>query len=89
MRAAWLPLLALAALTASADAPPAGHERIPVINLQLDSEPKFESVVLPKPPMDEWILHVCIREYDAPAIRCYMLDTIERKWWTFDVKLAK
>lgn len=89
MRAAWLPLLALAAMTAAAEAPPEGHERIPVINLQLDGTPKFESVVLPSPPAENFLMHVCFREYDAPAIRCYMLDTLEATWITFDIKLKQ
>jgi len=89
MRAAWLPLSALAALTARADPVPPGYERIPVINMQLDGTAKFETIVLLSPPTDALLIHGCIREFDAPSLRCYMLDTTALKWITFDVKLKQ
>ncbi len=91
MRAAWGPVLALAALTAAADVAP-GFERIPVINLQLNGGASFETVILPIPGIPELATHVCVREFDAPALRCYVLDTHDPRapeWLTIDLQLAK
>lgn len=91
MRALLIAAL-LAAAPAVAGPVPAGSERVPVINLQLTGEPKFETVVLPSPPNDTLMLHVCVREYDAAAIRCYVLDVSDRtnpKWWTVDIGVQK
>lgn len=81
MRAALLPLLALTTLVASAAEP--GFERIPVIELLDNGKPKFYTVRLPVPP-EPLATHVCIREFEAPAIRCYVLDRQNMDWLTFD-----
>jgi len=89
VRAAWLPLLTLAALTAGADPVPPGSERVPVINLQLDGTAKFETVILVSPPTPTLLLHGCIREFDAPAMRCYALNIAVSPpvWITFDLTI--
>jgi hypothetical protein len=35
------------------------------------------------------LLHVCIREFDAPAVRCYLLDTVNRAWITVDYTISE
>jgi hypothetical protein len=88
MRFAWLPLLLLAAMTASAEQTE-GTELVAVISITLDGPAKFDTVRLPSPPDDRILLHVCIREFDAPAVRCYLLDTVNRAWITVDYTISE
>jgi hypothetical protein len=87
MRFAWLLLLLLAAMTASAEQTE-GTELVAVISTTLDGPAKFDTVRLPSPPDDRILLHVCIREFDAPAVRCYLLDTVNRAWITVDYTIS-
>jgi len=46
---------------------------IVVLNFHLDGKPTANGVNLPEPPAPfRWV--VCIREYEAPAVRCYAVD---------------
>lgn len=80
----WAAVLGLTALVASAEPVPPGHERIPVIATNDDGKPTLQTIVIDILP-EPYITHVCIREYAAPAIRCYILDTENKTWIVFDL----
>lgn len=82
MKAATALVMALLGTAAHADA----DERIPVFNTQLDGTVKLETVRLPLAPAP-WMNYVCIREFDASAIRCYLIDGDSMRVKTLDLPL--
>lgn len=73
------------ALTFDATGP---QERVPVLNMQLDGGVTFSTVKLPVPP-EGYATHVCIREFDASQIRCYVIDFDNMRWLHADLDIAK
>lgn len=95
MRGAIVALLLAAALPAAAeerrteiDVASAKREAIPVFNMEDDGSVTLDVIafpVLPKP----MIPYMCIREFGAAQIRCYIINSETRAVITTDVTPTK
>lgn len=63
-------------------------ELVVVINMNLEGEPTASVVKLEAPQPKEFIWLTCVREFGAPAIRCYAVnpDNMELRHTDYDLK---
>lgn len=78
----------LALLVSAAVSPALAQETdsVPVFNMELDGKVTLAKVQVPKPP-EPFFVYMCIREFEAPAIRCYFVNDKTAEVITMDMPL--